>query len=194
MEIKENDFVILVKKYKDIELNSVGIIKASSPNYLTAFFIGKRIEVQLEKHYLKYIDVTKTGKGYEYKICNVCHVLKRYLEDFEVNQTDARGRKTTRPSCKSCRVDINGIALKSEEKKRLDKIKPKHFFVCPICQKGSIPNVTAKLVKDHDHTTGNARDWVCDSCNTGLGRFKDDIKLLERAISYLEKHTNQLKE
>ena len=55
----------------------------------------------------------------------------------------------------------------------------------------SIADVTAKLVKDHDHDTGMARDWICDSCNTGLGRFKDDVKLLKKAIAYLEKHKNK---
>ncbi len=109
--------------------------------------------------------------------------------DFEINQTDAKGRKTTRPSCKSCRVKINGVQLKSEEKKKLDRIKPTHFFICPICQKGSIPGVTANLVRDHNHYNGKAREWICDSCNTGLGRFKDDKDLLKRAIRYLEKHS-----
>jgi len=55
----------------------------------------------------------------------------------------------------------------------------------------SIVGVTANLVKDHDHTTGMAREWICDSCNTGLGRFKDNLKLLEKVIVYLKKYTNK---
>ncbi len=66
--------------------------------------------------------------------------------------------------------------------------KPEKYFECPICGKGSIPGITANLVIDHDHETGKARDWLCDSCNTGLGRFKDKIELLEIAIEYLKKH------
>ena len=38
---------------------------------------------------------------------------------------------------------------------------------------------------DHNHGTGQFRGFLCDSCNTGLGKFKDDPDLLERAISYL---------
>lgn len=107
------------------------------------------------------------------------------MEEYDINQTDAKGRKTTRPNCKSCRTEIDGVPMKISKKRRLDKIKPKFFFVCPLCQKASIPDITANIVKDHDHKTGNAREWLCDSCNTGLGRFKDDIALLKRAIEYL---------
>jgi len=189
--IKKNDFVLLKKEYPDIDINSVGIVKNISRDKKTikVFFIGKNSNVNLHIKYLKYLDITKTGKPYDYKICNVCHILKKDFEEFDINQTDAKGRKTTRPSCKSCRTKIDGVKLKSEEKKRLDKIKPIHFFICPICKKGSIPDITANLVKDHDHLTGNAREWICDSCNTGLGRFKDDIGLLKKAIKYLEKYS-----
>lgn len=68
--------------------------------------------------------------------------------------------------------------------------KPTIFFVCPICKKASIPGVTANLVIDHDHDTGNARAWICDSCNTGLGTFKDNINFLKEAIKYLKKYQN----
>lgn len=68
------------------------------------------------------------------------------------------------------------------------KIKPNKFFVCPICEKGSIPDITANLVIDHNHDNGTAREWLCDSCNTGLGRFKDNVELLEKAINYLKKY------
>ena len=70
--------------------------------------------------------------------------------EFDINQTDAKGRKTTRPSCKVCRVDIDGVPLKPSEKKRLDAISPKDIFTCPICRKTSIVGITANLVRDHD--------------------------------------------
>ena len=54
-------------------------------------------------------------------------------------------------------------------------------------EKKTIPGLTSKVVLDHDHKTGKGRAWICDSCNTGLGRFKDDIELLESAIQYLKK-------
>ena len=189
MMLKKNDFVVLTKKHKDISKNSVGLIKDIGKGFVNVFFIGKGVQLKVKDIYIKFFDVTRTGKPYKYKICNICHILKKDMEDFDVNQTDAKGRKTTRPSCKECRKVIDGCKLLTEEKKKLEQVKPQFFFVCPICDKASIPGVTANLVKDHDHSTGRAREWICDSCNTGLGRFKDDIKLLERAIKYLIKHS-----
>jgi len=47
----------------------------------------------------------------------------------------------------------------------------------------------ARLCIDHCHRTGNVRELLCHSCNTGIGKFMDDINLLKAAIAYLEKHT-----
>lgn len=190
--ISVNDFVILTKKHKDLEVNSVGIIKKVKRIKADVFFIGKRKEVEVELTSIKFLDTSKTGrpkgtsKEFPTKICNVCHILKP-IEEFDVNQNAIAG-KTRRPTCKDCRKNIDGVSLKSSEKKRMEAIKPKMFFVCPICKKASIPGVTANIVIDHDHETGYAREWICDSCNTGLGRFKDNIELIQETIKYLKKH------
>jgi len=185
-----SDFVTASKQVEDIEEQSVGLINEISGDEITVFFIGKKKTVKTSNQNVTFLDITKTGKPYKVKICNICHILKD-IDEFDINQTDAKGRKTTRPSCKVCRVDIDGEKLKAAESKKLDAIKPKLIFTCPICEKMSIVGVTANLVKDHDHKTGNAREWICDSCNTGLGRFKDNIKLLEKVIDYLKKHSNK---
>ena len=49
-------------------------------------------------------------------------------------------------------------------------------------------DVTANIVADHDHHTGNFRAFMCGSCNTGLGRFKDDKDVIINAKRYLEQH------
>lgn len=184
-----NDFIVLNKDIKGIKANSVGlVVKAENDNEYEVFFISSKIHSKLSVSQISFVDLKKTGKPHKFKVCNVCHVLKDYYLDFEVNQTDAKGIKTTRPSCRECRKNIDGVSLITSEKRRLDKIKPEYYFVCPICEKGSIPGITANLVKDHNHDNGKARGWLCDSCNTGLGRFKDNIELLEKAISYLKEN------
>ncbi|MDR0231728.1 MAG: endonuclease VII domain-containing protein [Dysgonamonadaceae bacterium] len=191
--IKVNDFVLLTIKVKDIDVNSVGFVEKVNASKAKVYFIGKNKETNIDLSKIRFLDVLKTGKPHQYKICYVCHILKEDYKDFDINQTDAQGRKTTRPTCTECRKIIDGVPLKSSEKRRMNENKPEKFFICPICKKPSIPYVTANLVIDHDHETGNAREWICDSCNTGLGRFKDNVELMQQAIKYLKKHSNNQK-
>lgn len=189
MRLNINDFIILDEPFEDLDLNSVGVVEeVYEDNTYLVFFIGRRLEVVIPEEKIHFLDMTQTGKPYKYKVCNVCHILKEDFVEFDINQTDAKGQKTTRPSCKTCRIEIDGVKLSTKERKRMLEVKPFKFFVCPICEKGSIPDMTAKVVIDHCHENGHAREWICDSCNTGLGRFKDDIDLLNKAIEYLRKH------
>jgi len=187
--IKVGSYVVATKNINSIQERSIGFVENISGEDITVFFIGTNTTVKTDDNHVAYLDITKTGKPYKKKICNICHQLKDRLKEFSINQTDARGRKTTRPTCKVCRVAIDGETLKPKEKERLDNITPKDMFTCPICNKKSIVGVTANLVRDHDHITGEGREWICDSCNTGLGRFKDDIALLQKAIKYLKKYS-----
>ena len=50
---------------------------------------------------------------------------------------------------------------------------------CAICHQ------VFKLSLDHDHRTDEIRGLLCNPCNSGLGFFKDDLKLLEAAANYL---------
>lgn len=54
--------------------------------------------------------------------------------------------------------------------------------VCAIC---GVAPTTRKLAVDHNHDTGKNRGLLCDNCNNGLGRFKDDPTRLRSAASYL---------
>lgn len=189
-KILYGDFVVSTGKIKMIANNSVGIVKEAASDKLTVYFVGSDKMLTVHKSKVRFIDLEKTGKGFSTKVCNICHVLKA-TQHFDKNQTDAKGRSTTRPSCKTCRKNIDGVKLTAKEKRKLDSIRPKgkSVFTCPICKKRTIVGVTANIVRDHDHKTGKGREWICDSCNTGLGRFKDDVEFLQRVIDYLNKYS-----
>ena len=198
--ISANDFVINVDNIDDIVPMSVGVVRKVVGEKATVFFIGKAKKIITNKSLLKVIDISKTGKKkrskeppYEYKICNRCHVLK-HQNEFAKNQNDGQSRHTTRPTCRECRVQIDGVNLLSSERKRMNKTKPEphELFKCPICQKVTIPGVTANIVIDHDHRTGKAREWICDSCNTGIGRFQDSPEMLKRIANYIKLHNSNV--
>lgn len=52
--------------------------------------------------------------------------------------------------------------------------------VCAICQANPAKHT------DHNHLTGQIRGLLCVACNNGLGLFRDDWKLMQRAIVYLK--------
>jgi len=61
---------------------------------------------------------------------------------------------------------------------------------CAICgvREGhrSVRGRVCQLAVDHDHRTGLIRGLLCNSCNRGLGRFKDSVALIEAAARYLK--------
>ncbi len=55
---------------------------------------------------------------------------------------------------------------------------------CAICAQ---PLTKKTPPIDHCHKTGKVRGILCYRCNTGLGQFLDDPKLLLKAATYLRK-------
>lgn len=70
-----------------------------------------------------------------------------------------------------------GISLEEYERLAIDG--------CHIC--GAREAGKKSLHVDHCHSTGQVRGILCDACNKGIGSFRDDTELLEKAISYLRR-------
>jgi hypothetical protein len=60
--------------------------------------------------------------------------------------------------------------------------------VCAICSTDT-PGGRGQFHADHDHNTNQPRGVLCHNCNVALGNFKDNPELLQKAIEYLNKHS-----
>ena len=180
----EDDSVSTQRRH--FQKKSVGILKELNSDIATVWLIGKNETWNIAASSLAVVDVFKTGDNYNNKICNICHRLLS-VDSFAKNQSNKSTKILRRPSCLDCRTDIDKRAPKTKQARDAEKQRPKYgtAFRCPICDKRSIVGVTAKIVADHNHHTGNIRGFICDSCNTGLGRFKNGRDCLKNAMEYL---------
>ena len=56
---------------------------------------------------------------------------------------------------------------------------------CAICEE-ELDKDTKHVHVDHCHETNIVRGLLCAHCNKGLGFFRDNIEVLEKAITYLK--------
>ncbi len=117
----------------------------------------------------------------DFKICYLCKESLP-LSFFRFTGADKKWR---RRECNSCM---------NEYTKELQKLKITYNLpdnhICPICLVGEV-NEIGKKTKwnlDHNHNTNVFRDYLCETCNRGLGMFKDNIQILKNALKYLLKH------
>jgi hypothetical protein len=131
------------------------------------------------------------------KRCKGCETVKPLSEFYPMRTAQSVGR--VQPLCKVCAL----LEARYRFTKRLYGITAEQYrelfvaqqFSCAICgQPGKSPDTMVRsgkrgqsgvLVVDHDHSTGDVRGLLCSPCNQGLGSFRDDRQLLQKAIAYL---------
>ena len=130
------------------------------------------------------------------KVCNRCHVEKPVAQFPASNYGRCR-------VCHNAQIRADRAAnpdrYKNVELKRkygitLDQYKQMEYdqdSKCAICL-GSDPKGNGTWHVDHCHDTGKVRALLCNTCNQGLGQFKDDPDLLLAAIAYLMAHQPSL--
>lgn len=131
------------------------------------------------------------------KPCRMCKEDKD-PSDFFVDRSQKDALST---SCKVCLNKKNRVYYHNNKhiarnwnfKKKFgisleeyDALNEKQKGLCSICHK--LCSSGNRLAVDHDHKTAKIRGLLCQSCNVGLGYFKDNPELLVSAAAYLKEH------
>ena len=135
--------------------------------------------------------------------CNVVHPLPMfYRATNKISRNPLSGYKS---HCKECVKDQRnkyyttdaGFKYQIEKSWRdkgmeftveeYDKLLKEQNGGCAICGKNRNANGT-RLCVDHNHDTGAIRGLLCHDCNTSIGKFNDDIEMLQKAIKYLQRY------
>lgn len=132
----------------------------------------------------------------EYRKCPRCGEEK-HINDFSIDST--RGPKGRKRYCKPCANEVTKQSKKRKHKSEkaanryynlkykyglnesdVEIMKEEQNNKCAICWEDR------KLNIDHCHTTGVVRGLLCNVCNTGLGKVREDPDTLRRAVEYIE--------
>jgi transcription elongation factor Elf1 len=137
--------------------------------------------------------VVKKTKGLkDHKFCPKCN-KEKHVSCFTFREPKVG--KAYRTECKECENKKQAIRtqLMRENPKPIDP-----EYRCPICNKTEEVlkeydrwNDRSVWVLDHSHVNNTFRGWICNGCNIGLGRFNDNVNLLEEAIKYLQERSEK---
>jgi protein-arginine kinase activator protein McsA len=124
-----------------------------------------------------------------YKTCTACNIEKDMCEfSYDIRRPDGRQAR-----CRSCANTLRKTRTKEFNRdsnlkylyglgiEGYEKLYQEQEKKCQICQKEF-----EKLHVDHCHDKKTIRGLLCQQCNLGLGSFKDNVEILERAIKYVK--------
>lgn len=111
-----------------------------------------------DKIYKRQYQNKRENQGDLLSLIKVCSARRITLEQYQA-MIDAQDNK-----CGICKKEETCIDGRSKDKR------------------------IRRLSIDHCHRTGKVRGLLCHSCNTAIGKFKDDVELLHQAIAYITQH------
>ena len=112
------------------------------------------------------------------KTCKICGVEKS-VAAFSAHKM-YKDRLDSR--CKEC------VSEQAKIRRELKKVAPDMPERCECC--GNKSHKT--LVLDHCHETNQFRGWICEACNTGIGKLGDDFTGVWLAAMYLSRFDEKL--
>jgi len=124
--------------------------------------------------------------------CSVCSGVHRYTKNGGCVRCNI---KHTMAWAKRNPVKTDAInartRVKNAERRRMavwvcnkmptpTRVRPNSCEICAgVNKNGKV------LSLDHCHKSNIFRGWLCNKCNTGLGKLGDSVHSLERALAYL---------
>jgi hypothetical protein len=155
---------------------------------ITKICSGCKLDKSLDNFYPR--------KRYKYKvdsICKTCISIKNKGKKMTEKQLEKNKQKTNnyrknypekyKWSIKQSIYKKLGLNISKEE---YDTMLQNQNGKCVICNNPPL-GFKKSLCLDHCHSSLKIRGLLCDNCNAGLGKFKDDVQILKNAILYLEK-------
>ncbi len=187
-----NFIVCLLQNWNGWPQGTVGLVKGKTDTTFHVLFLSGQTSYEVPKSQVKKVDVStlqsqKNPSG-THKICSTCH---RYLpmERYQTNQRNKGTRRICRPECRDCRKKTDGKRISRKDRLIWEKEKPPEgeFAKCPICGREYLVGVTGFFVLDHNHETGEVRGYICNNCNSGMGKLQDNPSLLQMAADWIKK-------
>ena len=107
--------------------------------------------------------------------CKECGIPLTQENRRNLGQYRANGSVRWNANCTAC------LAVMYRTRRDLEKLHPRPppGSLCECCGR------VAQLHLDHDHKTGDFRGFLCLNCNTGIGKFGDEIEGVAKALAYL---------
>ncbi len=145
--------------------------------------------------YMPYVTLLRM----ETKVCSYCQ-QSLLLDNFHMSKGHSSGRAAV---CKLCQSAYSAKWYQENKERMKERMRANAYMRqygitveeydvlyeeqnrgCAICFAPTGSN-NKRLAVDHNHETGEVRGLLCDDCNIGLGKFKDNPNLLATAINYL---------
>ena len=118
---------------------------------------------------------------YLYKGRRLCRTCRR--------ENVAKWTELNRDKVKITNAKSKTILVAKKFGVSVEEIMSRRSRPCEICGSGGVKrHGRIECHVDHNHTTGQLRGSLCESCNQGLGKFKDSKELLLKAANYLKEY------
>lgn len=136
------------------------------------------LEQPLDQYYTH--KKTRDGKGSWCKKCLIAKTAEKRKDPVQKALWKEYGRRSTLKKRYGITAD------------EYDRMVEDQNGVCAICKTNTYGGrgPGSRLAVDHHHETGKVRALLCSMCNQGIGMFKENVEVMQKALDYLKTHSS----